>query len=60
MELEDFGFFNWIISRESWLDGGFWVNFRLEDRICRIYRKGEEKPETGNWKLETGKVKSER
>jgi hypothetical protein len=21
LDLEDFGFFNWIMSRESWLDG---------------------------------------
>ena len=30
------------------MDFGFWVNFRQEDR------KGEEKGETGDWKLETG------
>ena len=32
------------------LNGGFWVNFRQEDRI---YRKGgEEKAETGDWRPE--------
>jgi len=35
------------------LDFGFWVNFRLEDRICR-------KEVKKNLKLETGKVKGER
>ena len=40
--------------RKFWiLDFGFWVNFRLEDRICR-------KEVKKNLKLETGKVKGER
>ena len=32
------------------LDFEFWVNFRQEDRICRM--GGEEKAETGDWRPE--------
>jgi hypothetical protein len=32
------------------VDFGFWINFRQEDRICRM--GGEEKAETGDWRPE--------
>ena len=39
-----------MVRQKRNIDFGFWVNFRQEDRICRMV--GEEKAETGDWRPE--------